>query len=202
MIRNPFIRALLRPTGKSQRWFRMSVLVGGVLLALAPVVWSYSHKVHDLRGDRFGTAAHMRRDIEQIFTHCGGLLVVGGLMGLWGLRNVRGSWAQRRARWGAGAVAICVFAVPFLCQGLLAAVFAPVIYDTTVRAGLNDPIPLDDYLGLSLTFFLASFFIVIAWVVWAHRRYGKPAGHPVCQNCGYDLRGNTSGVCPECGEPR
>ena len=26
-----------------------------------------------------------------------------------------------------------------------------------------------------------------------------PPGH--CQKCGYDLTGNTSGVCPECGEP-
>lgn len=23
----------------------------------------------------------------------------------------------------------------------------------------------------------------------------------ICVNCGYDLRGNTTGVCPECGEP-
>jgi len=23
--------------------------------------------------------------------------------------------------------------------------------------------------------------------------------HPTCQNCGYDLTGNTIGVCPECG---
>lgn len=28
---------------------------------------------------------------------------------------------------------------------------------------------------------------------------GFPAGH--CQSCGYDLTGNTSRVCPECGEP-
>ena len=30
---------------------------------------------------------------------------------------------------------------------------------------------------------------------WRDRRY--PKGH--CQSCGYDLTGNTSGVCPECG---
>ena len=23
----------------------------------------------------------------------------------------------------------------------------------------------------------------------------------ICVNCGYDLRGNTTGICPECGEP-
>lgn len=28
-----------------------------------------------------------------------------------------------------------------------------------------------------------------------HRKNG------ICVNCGYDLRGNTTGICPECGKP-
>ena len=32
---------------------------------------------------------------------------------------------------------------------------------------------------------------------WTDRR--APKGH--CQSCGYNLTGNTSGVCPECGTP-
>jgi hypothetical protein len=32
---------------------------------------------------------------------------------------------------------------------------------------------------------------------WLIRRY--PEGH--CQTCGYNLTGNTSGICPECGKP-
>ena len=37
---------------------------------------------------------------------------------------------------------------------------------------------------------------VPSFIVW--RRTRRPrAGH--CVNCGYDLTGNTSGVCPECG---
>lgn len=35
-------------------------------------------------------------------------------------------------------------------------------------------------------------------VLWRLDRR-PPRGH--CQSCGYDLTGNTSGVCPECGEP-
>ncbi|MCP4590375.1 MAG: hypothetical protein GY842_06510 [bacterium] len=35
-----------------------------------------------------------------------------------------------------------------------------------------------------------------AWLWWRDRR--PPPGD--CQACGYDLTGNTSGVCPECGE--
>lgn len=33
---------------------------------------------------------------------------------------------------------------------------------------------------------------------WRDRRRRIPPGH--CQNCGYNLTGNVSGVCPECGE--
>jgi|GEM_PF-3069548 len=29
----------------------------------------------------------------------------------------------------------------------------------------------------------------------------KPEFRPVCLGCGYDMRGNQSGVCPECGKP-
>lgn len=28
----------------------------------------------------------------------------------------------------------------------------------------------------------------------------EPAPPSICAECGYDLRGNTTGVCPECGE--
>jgi len=33
---------------------------------------------------------------------------------------------------------------------------------------------------------------------WRDRHRRIPSGH--CQKCGYNLTGNTSGVCPECGE--
>lgn len=33
--------------------------------------------------------------------------------------------------------------------------------------------------------------------LWWHDRRRVPPGH--CQHCGYDLTGNASGVCPECG---
>ncbi|UCG16986.1 MAG: hypothetical protein JSV19_02915 [Phycisphaerales bacterium] len=45
-------------------------------------------------------------------------------------------------------------------------------------------------------FFLA-FAIPTAFL--CHRDRRPPKGH--CQNCGYDLTGNVSGLCPECGEP-
>jgi hypothetical protein len=35
------------------------------------------------------------------------------------------------------------------------------------------------------------------WRRWPHRMHT----HPICDICDYDLTGNTSGVCPECGTP-
>jgi hypothetical protein len=42
---------------------------------------------------------------------------------------------------------------------------------------------------------LLCFIVPTLWL-WHRDRYNKP-GH--CQRCRYDLTGNTSGVCPECG---
>ncbi|HNO78689.1 MAG TPA: hypothetical protein PKN33_11570 [Phycisphaerae bacterium] len=38
-------------------------------------------------------------------------------------------------------------------------------------------------------------FAILAFILWRLRRFA--GGH--CQQCGYDLTGNESGVCPECG---
>ncbi len=38
---------------------------------------------------------------------------------------------------------------------------------------------------------------VAAWILWRLRRERLPVG--LCPGCGYDLTGNVSGVCPECG---
>ena len=64
-----------------------------------------------------------------------------------------------------------------------------------------------DELGLCLFHFDSTLVIVPLWpfivftmtiasVLWWHDRR-PPRGH--CQACGYDLTGNESGTCPECG---
>ena len=39
------------------------------------------------------------------------------------------------------------------------------------------------------------------WMRAYLRRYLNDHGIPICQNCGYDLRGLVSRVCPECASP-
>ncbi len=47
------------------------------------------------------------------------------------------------------------------------------------------------------------YFVFLLLFMWIVRRFTKArvltVGLPFCKNCGYDLRGNTSGQCPECG---
>lgn len=40
-----------------------------------------------------------------------------------------------------------------------------------------------------------AFVVIVAWL----RRREYPEG--ACQTCGYNLSGNVSGICPECGTP-
>jgi undecaprenyl pyrophosphate phosphatase UppP len=49
--------------------------------------------------------------------------------------------------------------------------------------------------------FLAGFALVTAALWWADHRIKWPEPIGRCQKCGYDLTGNVSGRCPECGTP-
>ena len=42
----------------------------------------------------------------------------------------------------------------------------------------------------------AILFLPVAFFWWRDRRRRSPTA---CRSCGYDLTGNVSGVCPECG---
>ena len=40
--------------------------------------------------------------------------------------------------------------------------------------------------------------VLLPVTIWLWRRDRIPPGH--CTGCGYNLTGNISGTCPECGE--
>jgi len=45
--------------------------------------------------------------------------------------------------------------------------------------------------------------VLMMWLAWEiDRKFRVRPPHPQCRTCGYDLTGNTSGVCPECGQKK
>ena len=55
------------------------------------------------------------------------------------------------------------------------------------------------YKGLGVPFWLLLLMVMIPIAICFWRDRGFPPGH--CQQCGYNLTGNVSGICSECGEP-
>src|SRR5437588_8146975 len=49
---------------------------------------------------------------------------------------------------------------------------------------------------IALNLFLGAACAFVGYILLA----AKPKASGLCANCGYDLTGNLSGVCPECGE--
>ncbi len=47
---------------------------------------------------------------------------------------------------------------------------------------------------------LAAIYPIIAFIRAPYRRRALRRRKGLCVNCGYDLTGNVSGICPECGE--
>ena len=53
---------------------------------------------------------------------------------------------------------------------------------------------IDDLVGLAIGFYL---FLGGKWIA----NLAVPSNRPYCHECGYELTGNVTGVCPECGTP-
>jgi len=56
-----------------------------------------------------------------------------------------------------------------------------------------------EYLPLTLFAMLVSFLVGTGLALLRWRPTGKVFPYPSCSNCEYNLTGNISGVCPECG---
>jgi hypothetical protein len=60
---------------------------------------------------------------------------------------------------------------------------------------------LGEYLLTTLIAFLFAAYPTAALIRGPMRRW-KRRRNGLCINCGYNLTGNVSGVCPECGTPK
>jgi len=53
---------------------------------------------------------------------------------------------------------------------------------------------------LAMIFGAPVYFVVLWRKSRREKRVEFRRKNGICVNCGYDLRGNTTGICPECGE--
>jgi len=75
-------------------------------------------------------------------------------------------------------------------------------HDADGILGLNTPhrviLRSHHHIWIPLWLPLAVVATPTAFLFWYDRRRRIPPGH--CQRCGYNLTGNVSGICSECGE--
>ncbi|MCH7719367.1 MAG: hypothetical protein IH988_00050 [Planctomycetes bacterium] len=86
---------------------------------------------------------------------------------------------RRIAKWIGVVVCVGLFC------GWIDAGFRMVVYQTSTRS-------VNLWIGCLFAVAFAT-----AYLFYRDRNRRHPPGH--CKKCGYDLQGNVSGVCPECG---
>ncbi len=119
-----------------------------------------------------------------------------------GARRVR-AWrrrervSRRAAARGAAVVGVAaVLSLSAIVPQITAGIGRQTWIDAAIdEAGLPVGLVLSLALGLVLSLSYALGRLVYAMLQW--KRVAMPDGH--CDDCDYDLTGNTSGVCPECG---
>ena len=113
-----------------------------------------------------------------------------------GIRLSGGAISLSRTSYGSGLMAGLEFYSG--CERILTTNVAwwPCLNKTT-QSGVTVSGPISAFeisLPLWLPFLIVAFPTAILW----RRERWIPAGH--CRECGYNLTGNVSGVCPECGK--
>jgi len=103
---------------------------------------------------------------------------------------LRSSWLRRALKWTGTVLSLLILAtlgtIQIIFGGIVrTACFSDVYYDFPI-----------DFFVLGLV--LLPIALPTAWL-WHRDRRRIPPGH--CPGCGYNLTGNTSGVCSECGKP-
>ncbi len=111
-----------------------------------------------------------------------------------------GSLVAVRRLWPSGVLMFVTPRIEAAIHGIIAWWVTGVVVGAFLKPSLHERTPWPAAL-LSLTFLIAV--PLSAGVVIGRHRYralmGRfPLGH--CQKCGYDLTGNASGRCPECGQ--
>ena len=75
--------------------------------------------------------------------------------------------------------------------------FVALVAGSVIAARAGEPaLP---FLVMPAVVTLSLLYVEDRWPAWRRERERRAKGH--CRRCGYDLTGNVSRVCPECGNP-
>ncbi len=167
------------------------------------VRWLFPDAIWVLRGP---TDTHfLWMDAGGGLRRAGSWLLFLAVLGFCRLRKVPGRWTKRRARLSIGLAAGVMHALVAwqLARGLFAFVILTLRYFAWMKGIQTSPISADvyGYARIVISGLAMGAAAFIFWVLWRrHNRYATEADNaPRCEECGYNLTGNTSGLCPECG---
>lgn len=114
-------------------------------------------------------------------------------IGMWILLiNAHQNWRDPARTIGAAAVALGGCLIAMLAHLATAKQGSAVDFSEPALAAVPCGIIMFGPVLYCITYFFAG----LIWPAGA-----PPENRPMCLHCGYDLRGNTSGKCPECGTP-
>jgi hypothetical protein len=174
-----------------------SFVVGLALTAAIPLIMDATYKATRLRDDRGSEEYFARNEIGHAAQACGPTLLLCGGLGGWWVYRQKGAWRRQRASLVV-LCCICFSALAMGGRGLAATIWIGHIYASPGAAGGGNWIPFALYPWARKVMWVVL-YAVVAVIALRSRRFLliKESGH--CHECGYDLTGNTSGVCPECG---
>lgn len=107
-------------------------------------------------------------------------------------------------RWQRGPFAVCKTRIPTsICSNLEDVPYVDGTEKGTLFPSRGNRIPVWYRFDCPIWIMFVTVAIVpsITFVRFALRRRRSRRLGPTCKKCGYNLTGNTSGVCPECGQP-
>lgn len=179
-----------------RRVFVLTIVLGCVVL-LTVCLEPWWNRGAAYRLDR---SVNVRLDARIMLMWAGFLLAFGGAQGLYKSRNVAGRWARRKMSFDVAA--LYVVAAYCFSRGLFAFTVMISMHFASKQNVVSHPVSADvyGYLSVVVSAFAALLTTMLFWL--RNRRHYTPIDNaPGCQECGYNLTRNTSGVCPECGHP-
>jgi hypothetical protein len=178
---------------------RVRILIGTVGLLVSVALWCAEQRAIDVRRDYGSVAGRVRAHASGSSLLGGGFVLFFGFWELW----LPGAWLAElpacRRRQITSRVWLVATAVWFL-PVFAALIFVKALYWPLDKGGVADPITRPALRALELAWLL----VALAWMTWmavVAKRAARLATQPRCDQCGYDLTGNVSGKCPECGTP-